>query len=112
MPSTSSSGAASANAASDILVSDILASDMAGHHVLVAEIGALDLVVPADRIRHAGGNDAAIDEDADAVGERKHRLHVFPHQQDRTFAAKTAEQLAHASRFSGAEPRHRLVQQQ
>src|ERR1700688_1229709 len=58
IPSTSSKGAASANSP----------SDMAGQRMLIAEIGALDLFIAADLRRFAGGDDAAIDQHADAVG--------------------------------------------
>ena len=44
--------------------------------MLIAEIGAPDFFVQADRRRRTGGDDAPVDEHGDAVGERENRLHV------------------------------------
>src|SRR5665647_2515356 len=67
--------------------------------MVVAEIGALDLVVGADLRRRAGGDDAAIDENADAVGEREHGRHVVLDQHDGNLAAQFLQQLHHARGF-------------
>ena len=80
--------------------------------MLVAEIGALDFLVAADRGGHAGGDDAAIDQNRDAVGEREHRFHVVLDQHDGDFLPQLLQQRHHARRFGDAEAGHRLVQQQ
>jgi hypothetical protein len=56
--------------------------------MLIAEIGALDLFVAPDIGGCPGGDDAAIDQDRDAVGERKHRLHVVLDQYNGDLAAE------------------------
>ena len=50
--------------------------------MLVAEIGALDLFVDADRGRHVGSDHAAIHEHGDAVGKREHCIHVVLDKDD------------------------------
>src|ERR1035438_1428177 len=102
MPSTSSKGAASANSS----------LDMAGHRMLIAEIGALDFLIAADLRRPPGSDDAAIDQHADAVGEREYRVHVVLDQHDGDFAPQLLQQLYHARGFGDAEAGHRLVEQQ
>src|SRR5260370_22669721 len=83
-------------------------SAMFDTHVLIAEIGALDLLVLANLGGRAGRDDPAIDQDRDAVGERKHRLHVVLDQHDRDLLAQLLEQLHHARGFGDAEAGHRL----
>ena len=80
--------------------------------MLVAEIGALDLFVAADRIGFAGGDDAAVNQNRDAVGEREHRLHVVLDQYDGDFLPQFLQQRHHAGGFGDAEPGHRLIEQQ
>ncbi len=63
-------------------------------------------------VRRTGGDDAAIDQHRDAVGEREHGLHVVLDQHDRHFLAQLQEQLHHARGFGDAETGHRLVEQQ
>ena len=61
------------------------------HLLLLAEVGLAHLGVGADLLRRAGGNDAAIDQHRDTVGEREHRLHVVLDQQDGQFALELAQ---------------------
>src|SRR5258708_4956434 len=97
MPSTSSSGAASA---------------MGDRHMLIAEIGAFYFRVAADRCGAAGSDDAAVDQYGDAVGESEHRLHVVLDQHDGDFLPQLLQQLYHSRRFGDAEAGHWLIQQQ
>ena len=55
--------------------------------LLLAEIGLPHLRIGPDRLRRAGRDDAAIDQNGDAVGEREHRLHVVLDQQDGQYRA-------------------------
>src|SRR6185312_5693864 len=87
-------------------------SAMADHYMLIAEIGALHLLVAPDRIRQSGRDHAAIDQHRDAVGEREHGFHVVLDQHDRHLLAQVRQQLHHPRGFGDAEPRHRLVQEQ
>ena len=80
--------------------------------MLVAEIGALDLLVAADRRRRARGDDAAVDQHGDAVGEREHRLHVVLDQHDGDFPAAIPAAASPCARIGDAESGHRLVEQQ
>src|SRR5712692_11272389 len=64
--------------------------------LLLAEIGLAHLGIGADRLRGAGRDDAAIDQDRDPVGEREHRLHVVLDQQNRELALELAQHLDHA----------------
>ena len=66
----------------------------------------------ADRAGIAGGDDAAIDQHGDAVGEREHRVHVVLDQHDGDFLPQFLQQRHHARRFGDAEAGHRLVEQQ
>src|SRR4030081_13407 len=95
MPSTSSRGVASA---------------MAGHHMLVAEIGAPDLFILPDRRRHVGRDDASVDKNGDAVGEREHRVHIMLDKDEGDFPPQLPEQLHHARRFRDAKSCHRFVE--
>ena len=82
------------------------------HRLLLAEIGLAHLGVGADRVRRAGGDDAAIDQHRDAVGEREHRLHVVLDQQDGQLALELAQRPTMRAISSGPMPGHRLVEQQ
>src|SRR3954451_16739744 len=97
MPSTSSKDVSSA---------------MAAHRMLIAEVGALDLRVLANLRRGAGRNHAPVNENADAVGQCEHSIHVMLDQHDRDFAPQLLQQLYRARGLGHAEARHRLVQQQ
>src|SRR4051794_5156150 len=88
------------------------ASAMAGHHMLVAEIGATDVFIPADHLWLAGSDDAAIDQNRDAVGQREHRLHVVLDQHDGEFAPQFLQKRHHARGFRDTEAGHRLIEQQ
>ena len=50
---------------------------------LFAEIGLAHRRIGTDRGRVAGRDDAAIDQDADAIRQREHRIHVVLDQEDR-----------------------------
>ena len=80
--------------------------------VLLAEIGLAHLLVGADRRRLARRDDAAVDQHADAVREREHRVHVVLDQEDRQVALELAQQRDHAHGFLRAHAGHRLVEQQ
>src|SRR5215470_8425918 len=80
-------------------------SDMR-HRLLLAEIGLPHLGIGTDRGRIARGDDAAIDQHGDAVGEREHRLHVMLDQENRDVTLQLAQRLDHPARLVGAEPRH------
>ena len=68
--------------------------------LLLAEIGLAHLGIGADRLRRAGGDDAAVDQHGDAVGEREHRLHVVLDQQDGQLALELAQQSRPCARIS------------
>src|SRR5260221_9159911 len=85
-----------------------VASAMASHRMLFAKIGAFYLFVLADLRRQTGSDDAAVDQNADAVGEREYRVHVVLDQHDGDFAAQLLQQPHHARGFGDAEARHRL----
>src|ERR1700759_3109740 len=101
MPATSSSGALSA----DVSLADASLA-MAGHHMLVAEIGAFDFLVTADHGGHVRSNHASVDQHRDAVCEREYRIHVVLDQHDRDFLPQIGKQSHHARGFSGAKPGH------
>src|SRR5262249_25310239 len=44
---------------------------------LLAEIGLPHLGIGPDRLRRAGGDDAAIDQDGDPIGQGEHGFHVM-----------------------------------
>src|SRR5262245_36501423 len=100
MPSTSSSASA------------MDGSMTARMTVLLAEISLAHGLVGADRCRLARRDDATVDEYADAVREREHRIHVVLDQKDRHIALELAQQRDHARGFLRAYARHRLVEQQ
>src|SRR6185369_6417140 len=75
----------------------------------VSEIGLPDFGVRADGGRGPGGDDAAVYEHRDAVGQPEHRVHVVLHQQHGDAAAHAGDELEHAARFLRTHPRHRLV---
>ena len=68
--------------------------------------------VGPDRFRLTAGNDAAIDQHGQAIGEREHRLHVVLDQKDGHAALELAEHLHHARGLFRPHAGHRLVEQQ
>src|SRR5438093_529764 len=44
--------------------------------IVLAQVGAAHMRVGADRGWRPGRNDAALDHDGDAVGQREHRVHI------------------------------------
>src|SRR5213596_3113626 len=88
------------------------ASAMAGHRMLIAEIGALDLFVLADLRGRARSDHASIDQNTDAVGQCEHGVHVMLDKHDGNFTSQLLQKLHHARGFSDAKSRHWLVQQQ
>src|SRR5215472_16303249 len=58
--------------------------------LLLAEIGLPYLSIGPDRLRRAGRDDAAIDQDRDPIGQREHRLHIVLDQQNGEFALELA----------------------
>src|SRR3989442_13638402 len=51
--------------------------------IVLAQVGAAHMRVGADRGRRPSRNDAALDHDGDAVGQREHRVHIVLDQADR-----------------------------
>src|SRR5262245_28683804 len=80
--------------------------------LLLAEIGLAHLGIGPDRLRAARGDDAAVDQDRDPVGEREHRLHIMLDQQDRQLALELAQRPDHARALLRSHSGHRLVEQQ
>src|SRR5712691_11683667 len=80
--------------------------------LLLAEISLPHLVVRADRLRRAGRDDTAIDQDGVPVGEGEHRLHVVLDQQYGQLALELAQDLDHACALVRPHPGHRLVEQE
>ena len=80
--------------------------------MLLAKIGAFDLVIAADRGRFVAGDDAAVNQNGNAVGEREHRIHVVFDQHHGAFPTQSLQQFHHTPGFRHAKPGHRLIQQQ
>src|SRR5215203_3317417 len=79
-------------------------------NLLLAEISLANFGIRPDRSGVAGGDDAAVDQHGDAVGEREHRRHVVLDQEDGQFALEFAQSLDHSRGFVGAKAGHRLVE--
>src|SRR5262245_65427192 len=77
--------------------------------LLLAEIGLPHLGVGPDRLRRAGRDDATIDQDRNAIGQREHRLHIVLDQQNRESALDLAKRLTPARAPTRANPAHRLA---
>src|SRR5262249_56039193 len=77
--------------------------------LLLAEIGLPHFGVGPDRLRRAGRDDAAIDQDRDAIGQREYRLHIVLDQQNREFALELAQRPDHARALIRPHPGHRLL---
>src|ERR1700722_4945264 len=80
--------------------------------VLLTEISLAHGGISPARLRIGAGDDPAVDEHGEAVGEREHRLHVVLDQQDRHAALELAEHLHHPRRFLWPHAGHRLVEEQ
>ena len=77
------------------------------------EIGLHHRRVGGDRRGRAAGDDAALVEDMDLLGEADHRLHHVLDQEDGDAAIADRPHHAHDLRHLGrVEPRHHLVEQQ
>src|SRR4051794_40387342 len=68
-------------------------------NLLFAKIRAANLGVGADFSGFTRGDDAAIDQHGDAIGEREHRLHVVLDQEDRQLALELAQNADHSRGF-------------
>src|SRR5258708_33867404 len=88
-----------------------IASAIAGHRMLFTEIGAFYFFVLANLRRLTGSDDAAIHQNADAVGEREYRGQVVLDQHEGDFAAQFLQPPHHTPRFADPKTRHRLREQ-
>src|SRR5438094_7430066 len=78
---------------------------------LLAEIGLPHLGIGPDRLRQPGGDDAAIDQNGDPVGQRAHGFHVVLDQEDGQAALELAQRLDHARTLLLSYARHWLAAQ-
>ena len=78
---------------------------------LLAQIGFAHSGVGPNFRRIARGDDPAIDQNGDAVGEREHRLHVVLDQENSDAAFELAQHRHHAGGFVRTHAGHRLVEQ-
>src|SRR5262249_5356310 len=79
---------------------------------LLAEIGLPHLGISPDRLRRAGRDDAAIDQDGDPISQGGHGFHVLLDKWDGQLALEFAQGLDHARALLRPHPRHRLVEQE
>src|SRR5262245_17843063 len=80
--------------------------------LLLAEIGLAHLGTSLDRLGRARCDDSAVNENGDAISQRKDRFHVVLDQQDRHFALELAQRLDHARALLRPHPGRRLVEQE
>ena len=79
---------------------------------LLAEISLTHGGVGPNLRRIARGDDPAIDQNGDAVGEREHGFHIVLDQENSDAAFEFAQHRHHARRLVRAHAGHRLVEQQ
>ena len=77
----------------------------------MAEMGRLDLGVQLDLRRRALGDDAALVEHGDAVGQREHLVDVVVDEHDGDRLAQGPDQVGHQDAIVGGEAGERLVEQ-
>jgi hypothetical protein len=77
-----------------------------------AEVGGADGGVTADRGGRAGGGDAALDEDGDAVGEAEDGVGVVLDEEDRVVGLETGQEGGEGRALLGAEAGQRLVEEE
>src|SRR5688572_33370867 len=78
----------------------------------LAKVGPAHFRVRPDLLGQAGGDDAAVDQHRDAVGELEHRVHVVLDQDHGLAALERGEELDHALRLVDTHAGHWLVEQE
>src|SRR5688500_3448263 len=79
---------------------------------LLAQVGLAHLFVHFYLAGHVRGDDPAVNQHRDAVGEAEYRIHVVLDQDDGLRLLQLLQQRDHALRFVGAHAGHRLVEEQ
>ena len=79
---------------------------------MLPEVGAANLRIAANLAHAATGNDPAVDEDGNAIGERKDRIHVVLDEQDGRFVPQLIQQPREALRTFRAHSSHRFIEQE
>src|SRR5439155_16858102 len=74
-----------------------------------AEVGFAHLYVRPDRLRYVASDDAAIDENRDAIGERKDRIHVVLDQENCEIALELPQHADHDGRLLRSQSRHWFI---